>query len=119
MKFLIVIYFFVPAIVYLWPFDNMESFSTYKYFAPNYLYYSAPILLWFLVCYIVKPTQGLRHAGYIGGLAPLIYYAILFECCSDNSNALGWLYLWPTTIISMAFLLISVFLWRKLVRKKT
>lgn len=119
MKVLLGIYFLIPAIVYLWPFDDLLSINTYEYFLPNYLFFSAPVILWCIVTLLVKPVFLIRHAGYIGGVVPLIYLTVLFECCVDNSNSMGWLYLWPYSALSVLVCVSLAYICTRLLIKKS
>ena len=112
MKLLLPICLIIPDVVYLWPFDRLQDVSTYKYFLPNYLYFCAPLFLWYAISFIVRPAVLVKNLGYMGAVIPLIFLSILFSCCMDNSNALGWLYLWPFSILSIAVCTIGAYIWR-------
>jgi len=72
----------------------------------NYVVLILPLVCWFGIARFIDAPPVVKHAGLVGATASLLGLTIAFECCIDNSNALGWAYYWPTAILG-----IIVFAW--------
>jgi hypothetical protein len=98
-------YFLVPALVCISigigkPKGNpTEASVLLKFFIPNYLFFVAPLVVWAILSKVLMLNTSVSHAGYIGVTLALLSLHVLFECCADNSNAIGWLYYWPLAAI--------------------
>jgi hypothetical protein len=98
-------YFVVPALVYTANgIQNHGGHSStaselLQFFIPNYLFFAAPLAAWAVLSKALKLSTSVSHAGYMGATLALISLFTLFECCVDNSNAMGWLYYWPFAIV--------------------
>ena len=57
------------------------------------------MLLWAAASKIFRLTVAVSQAGYLGAMLALLLLLILFNCCADNSNMIGWLYYWPLAIV--------------------
>jgi hypothetical protein len=67
----------------------------------NYALLILPQVCWFGIARFLDAPPAVKHAGLVGATAPLIGLAIVFECCVDNSNGLGWAYYWPAAILGI------------------
>ena len=97
-------YFVIPAIVYFSiGVARGEMQPVYKFspqlFIPNYLIFAAPHILWAIVSIPFGFSAYTIHGGYLGATIALLSLQVLFKCCVDNSNAMGWLYYWPLAIL--------------------
>jgi hypothetical protein len=50
---------------------------------------------------VLRVGSATAHAGYLGATVALLSLHIWFECCENNSSALGWLLYWPFAAILM------------------
>ena len=76
-----------------------------RFFLPNYLFFTAPQIVWLVFTAIFRMRPAFLHAGLAGATAALGAINIVFFCCINNSNGLGWLGYWPTAI---AFMLAAI-----------
>jgi hypothetical protein len=67
----------------------------------NYVVLVLPHLCWFGIARFVDTPPAVKHAGLLGATASLIGLTVAFECCVDNSNALGWAYYWPIAALGI------------------
>jgi hypothetical protein len=67
----------------------------------NYVFLVLPQVCWFGIARFIGASAAVKHAGLLGATAPLIGLAIVFECCIDNSSALGWAYYLPAALLGI------------------
>jgi hypothetical protein len=67
----------------------------------NYPIVALPQIIWFGLARVMRPSLLHWHALFLAASATLIGLHVAFECCVSNSNALGWLYLYPASVASM------------------
>ncbi len=98
-------YFVAPALLLISPSmglnDNhpLVASELFEFAIINYLFFAAPMLLWAAASKIFRLTVAVSQAGYLGAMLALLLLLILFNCCADNSNMIGWLYYWPLAIV--------------------
>lgn len=76
----------------------------------SYIYFVLPQICWFGIARFMDVSAVVRHAGLLGATAPLVGLTIAFDCCFDNSNALGWLYYWPAALVGIIVLVCGALL---------
>jgi hypothetical protein len=67
----------------------------------NYIPLAIPQIAWLGVASIIKPSVYHWHGVFLGATAALLGLHISFECCVNNSSALGWFWYWPIALGAM------------------
>jgi len=85
-------YFVVPAVVFLTLGGPRRlGLDDLLFFLPSYLVFAAPQLVWAILTWVLRVGGTTAHAGYLGATVALLSLHVWFECCENNSSALGWL----------------------------
>jgi hypothetical protein len=106
-------YFLVPAVVFL-TLGGLRrlGWDDLIFFLPSYVIFAAPQIVWAVLTRFVGVGKATAHAGYLGATAGLLSLHLWFECCENNSSALGWLLYWPLAATLMIVAVGGVAAWK-------
>jgi hypothetical protein len=74
----------------------------------NFLFFATPQMLWLVAMLLIRPRAPIWHAGFLAASVALLSLHVIFECCANNSNALGWLFYYPLAGVLMFAALVCV-----------
>lgn len=87
---------------------------SFEDFWGNYFFLAAASLIWILLCYVINLRFVSYYAGLVATNGTLTFLFAGFEICRCNDNAMGWLFLWPLTVI---VLIVSIIVSRVFLKK--
>lgn len=103
----------VPAaLVYFVWYERSESFWG------NFLFLGSFSLGWAALCFLANSRFITYSLGAFATTATLAFLFYIFETCQCNANAMGWLYLWPLSALTVSVSLLASKLFFKDKRKR-
>ena len=103
-------YFLIPAVAYFAVGLGRNGLALEDapvllvWFAPNYLIYAAPQLLWAIAVALLKVSPRTSHAGYLGATAALVSFYVASHVAGYGDF---WVWMWPLYWAAAALLGVS------------